>query len=156
MMPRPAASVPSSQPTGDDHLLERRLPSGRVLTLRTDAAGEEIEIRSARGELDVRIVLGDTAPVVTLRGARLEVESPDVAFRCRNFDVKTSGDLTLSSERGVRIEADELRAKTEHDIHMNGAYIRLNCTDEAQIPLPLQLPVAEAAPCASCEDPHQP
>jgi hypothetical protein len=116
----------------DEAVLERRLPSGRSLVLRTDPAGEEIEIRGARGELDLRIVLTDTGPVVMLQGARLEVESPDVAFRCRTFAVKTSGDLRLESEAQVRIDADELVAKTEHDIKLNGAYIRLNCTPDEQ------------------------
>jgi hypothetical protein len=129
-----------------EHRLERRLPSGRSLHLRTDATGEEIELRSARGELDLRIVLTDAGPVVTLRCARLEVESPDVAFRCHNFDVQTTGDLRLKSEGQVAIQADELRATTEHDIHLNGAYVRLNCTPDLEVPVQIPgFPSVEAA-----------
>ena len=63
-----------------------------------------------------------------MRGARIEVESPEVAFRCQTFDVQASGNVRLASEQEVRIEADELRAQTKRDVHLNGAFIRLNCT----------------------------
>ena len=118
----------------EPEIVERRLPSGRSLVLRMDGAGEEIEIRSARGELDVRITLTDAGPVVSLRGARLEVESPDVAFRCNTFDVQAAGAVSLASEREVRVTADEVRMETAHDIHLNGAFIRLNCTAEGMSP----------------------
>jgi hypothetical protein len=117
--------------------LERRLASGGSLHLRTGKDGEELELRSPRGDLEVRIVLTAAGPVVSLRCARLEVDSPEVAFRCDTFDVKTKGDLRLASEREVTIEADELRARTERDIHLNGAYVRLNCTPDLEVPVPM-------------------
>jgi hypothetical protein len=153
MIQRQAAIPLPVQPANDDGRLERRLPSGRSLVLRTDAGGEEIEIRSARGEVDLKITLTDAGPVVSLRGARLEIDSPDVAFRCRNFDVEATGDLSLRSQREVRILGDELRARTEHDIHLNGAYVRINCTDDLQVPVQLPLPALDtiAAPPSAAE-----
>ena len=38
---------------------------------------EELEIRTAEGELEVRITLTEAGPLIQLRGARLEFESPD-------------------------------------------------------------------------------
>ncbi len=127
--------------------LERQLPSGRSLVLRTDPAGEELEIRSRRGEVEVRIVLTDAGPVVTLRGGRLEMESPAVTFRCESFDVQASSEVNLTSQGEVRIAADQLRARTQQDIHLNGAYIRLNCTPET--PAATALPTAEASQSAA-------
>jgi hypothetical protein len=142
-------------------VIERRLPSGRSLVLRIDGAGEEIEIRSARGELDLRITLTDAGPVVSLRGARLEVESPDVAFRCRTFDVQATEALTLASEREVRVVADEVRMETQRDIHLNGAFIRLNCDASGgpsadEIVAAAMAGVAAGAAAPHDHEPHQP
>lgn len=118
-------------------ILERRLASGGSLHLRAGANGEELELRSARGDLELHIVLTAAGPVVSLRCARLEVDSPEVAFRCDTFDVKTTGDLRLASDREVILEAEELRARTAGDIHLNGAYVRLNCTPDLEVPVPM-------------------
>ena len=122
--------------------LERQLPSGRSLVLRTDPAGEELEIRSRRGEVEVRIVLTDAGPVVTLRGGRLELDAPAVSVRCETFAVQASSEVSLTSQGAVRIAADELHARTAQDIHLNGAFIRLNCTPDAPAPTPLPAPAA--------------
>jgi hypothetical protein len=106
--------------TEHSEVVSRVLPSGRTLVLRIGAEGEDLEIRSPEGALDLRITLTDAGPVVSLRGARVEVDAADVAVRCRDFDVQASGN--------VRFGAEELRAETTRDIHLNGAFIRLNCT----------------------------
>jgi hypothetical protein len=119
-----------------ESVVERPLPSGRKLVLRIGDAGEDVEIRSATGELDLRITLTDAGPVVSLRGARLELDAPDVAVRCRDFNVQASGT--------AQIVADELRAKTERDIHLNGSFIRLNCTPESEAAAQARLAQMEA------------
>jgi hypothetical protein len=126
MAPRYAPSAEHSE------IVKRALPSGRTLVLRIGSAGEDIEIRSAEGALDLRITLTDAGPVVSLRGARVEVDAADVAIRCHDFDVQASGDVRLRSEREVRFEAEDLRAETTRDIHLNGAFIRLNCTADGE------------------------
>jgi len=157
-----APVLPDAELHADPHSerLERRLPSGRSLVLRLgdpgdpERAGEEIEIRSARGDLELRITLTDAGPVVSLRAARLEVESPDVAFRCRTFDVQTTGTLSLASEAEVRVAADEVRVETAHDIHLNGAFIRLNCTADGEPPPEDMVAVAAAAAAAYVAHDH--
>ncbi len=157
LTPRDDAAAPSR---GDaarraSRQLERRLPSGRSLTLRTDAAGEEIEIRSLRGETELKIVLTAAGPVVTLGGGRLCVESADVVFRCQTFAVQAAQEVSLTSQRDVHIKANELHAKTEQDIHLNGACIRLNCTPDAPVPQPFTAAelAATSAPDTSCCEP---
>lgn len=146
---------------GDDHAgpgaverqLDRRLPSGRSLVLRTEAAGEEIEIRSGRGEVEVKIVLTAEGPVVTLGSGKLLFDSSDVSFRCQSFAVQAAQEVSLKSQGEVNIKANELRAETDRDIHLNGAYIRLNCTPGAPVPQSLatpQLDAASAAPHRDC------
>jgi hypothetical protein len=105
-----------------------RLPSGRSVVVRTVRGREELEIRTAEGELEVRITLTEAGPVIQLRGARLEVESPDsVAFHCRQFEVHADDRLDLRSEGDAAILARELRVQTEGDVRIDGQVIRLNC-----------------------------
>lgn len=98
----------------------RQLPSGRSVVVRVHDSKEELEVRSPGGEVEVRIVLTENGPVVSLRGARLELESAEaVAVKCRTFEVNAS--------EGVNLTGHELRVKTDDDIHLNGKIIRLNC-----------------------------
>ncbi len=97
--------------TSPQETSERLLPSGRSVVLRVGEV-EELEIRSPEGEVEVRIVLTEAGPVVRLRAARLELDTTEsVDVRCKQFQV----------------HADEMRVRTEGDIHMNAAVIRLNC-----------------------------
>ena len=159
MAPRDPASEPlravrDPQTPDLSETVERVLPSGRTLVLRIGSDGEDIEIRSPDGDLDVRITLSDAGPVVSLRRARLEVDAADVAVRCREFDVQASGTVRLASEREVRFEADELRAETKGDIHLNGAFIRLNCTADGEPPPEDMVAVAAAAAAAYVAHDH--
>ena len=56
---------------------ERSLPSGRSVVVKVTKAGEELQVRSPSGEVEVRITLGDNGPVVHLSGGRLELEALD-------------------------------------------------------------------------------
>jgi hypothetical protein len=90
---------------------ERSLPSGRSIILRVGDV-EELQVRSPDGEVELTVVLTDAGPVVRMRAARLEVETAEsVDIRCKTFNVR----------------ADEMRVRTDGDIHMNAAVIRLNC-----------------------------
>ncbi len=101
---------------------ERLLPLGHSVIMKTTDGREELEIRSPQGEMEVRIVLTETGPVVRLRGARLELESPEtVAFNCRRLEVNAAEDVHITSR--------EMRVRTEADIHLDGTTIRLNCEE---------------------------
>jgi len=112
----------------ETHSSERTLPSGRSVVLRVDNAREEFEIRSPQGEVEVRITLTEAGPVVTLRGARLELEASDtVAINCRRLEVNTVESTRLTSAGDLRLTGQEMRVQTTGDIHLNGDVIRLNC-----------------------------
>jgi hypothetical protein len=89
------------------------LETGHVVVVTHDDA---IEVRSADGGVQVRITLGDGAPVVSLTGARLELDSPDIvrvnarAFEVRTtekVDIRTEGTMELSSGKSMNVFADE-------------------------------------------------
>jgi hypothetical protein len=96
--------------------------------VKVDGSREELEVRSPEGEVEVRITLTDGGPVVRLRGARLELESPDVvAVHCRRLEVNTTEATHLLSSGDVRFTGQEMRVQTQGDIRMNGDVIHLNC-----------------------------
>jgi hypothetical protein len=121
-------TVKDSPPDSPTISTASRLPSGRSVFVRTVQGREELEIRTAERELEVRITLTEAGPVVQLRGARLDVDSPDaVAFHCRRFEVYAGERLDLQSGGDAAILACELRVQTERDVRIDGQVIRLNC-----------------------------
>jgi hypothetical protein len=108
--------------------IERPLPSGRTLVVRVGEEGEELEVRDRGGGLELSITLTEAGPVVRLRAARIALESPEtISIQCRRFEVETSEAVQLRSAGAVQIGAQEMRVRTEADIHLDGAMIRLNC-----------------------------
>ena len=107
---------------------ERFLPSGRSVLVKITSAGEELQIRSPRGDVEIRITLGEGGPVVHLSGARLELETPDtLALHCRHLEVDTAESIDLKSGGNLQLSGQEMRVQTTGDIHLNGDVIRLNC-----------------------------
>jgi hypothetical protein len=119
----------SLEPDGSSEATRlRSLASGRSVLLTATEAGEELQIRSPNGELEVRITLGPGGPVVHVSGARLELDAPDtIAFRCRQLDVETVEGIRLASAGNIQLAGEEMRVQTAGDIHMNADFIRLNC-----------------------------
>jgi hypothetical protein len=104
------------------------LPSGRSVVLRVAEDGEELEVRSPHGEVEVRITLNAQGAVVSLRGSRLELEAPEtVAINCGRFEVCAAEAMQLHTAGNVHISGHAMQLKTEGDMHMNGGIIHLNC-----------------------------
>jgi len=123
----PAAATQNLQADSCDETA-RLLPSGRSVVVKVAGECEELEIRDAKGAVEVSISLTAQGPLVRIRGGRLELDAADtIALRCRRFEVQTSESTELKSDGAVRITGEELRVKTEDDIHLNGQVIRLNC-----------------------------
>jgi len=90
-------------------------------------------IRSANSEVEVEILLTDTGPVVRLNAAALELVAADnLTLRTHRLRIECQDTLQLAVAKTLQLTAEELRAKTERSIHLNGETIRLNCTDDAE------------------------
>lgn len=106
----------------------RPLSSGRSLMIRRSRNHEELEIRSPDGEIEVRVLLSDGCPVVTVRGARLRVEAPEsLTVQCRRFEVHADETAAIRSGGNVDVTGEVIHVRTAGDIHMDGDVIRLNC-----------------------------
>lgn len=122
--------VPSQTEVSTSRLSERlaTLPSGRSISVRIGEAREAIEVRSPDGTIELEIALTDAGPVVRLRASKLELEArEEFAVRCRRFALQATEGAELSTEGTLRLGGQEMRVRTQDDIHMDGAFIRLNC-----------------------------
>jgi hypothetical protein len=99
----------------------RRLPSGRRVVIQLAGAQEAVEIHSPTGEVEARVTLTSDGPVLSLRGARLEIGAlEDVSLRCRSLSVETSEITRLESRGKMEFEA-------QSDLRLNGDQLYLNC-----------------------------
>jgi hypothetical protein len=111
----------TSDVSPDNELQSRDLPSGRSVVVRVSGVAEEIEVRSASGDVEVRITLTDAGPVVQLRGANLQLEAPEsVELKCKRLFVHTSEATNMQSAGEINIHADG-------DMDLRGKVLKLNC-----------------------------
>jgi len=107
------------------------LPSGRTITLKVDGTSEEIEVRSASGNLEVSISMTDAGPVLSLRGAKLQIESTDtVSVNCRQFELNTTHGLSMHTDGDLGLTSSgEVHLKSAGQTFIDGDYVNLNCLD---------------------------
>ena len=83
------------------------LPSGRTVIIQADVNGEQIEIRSRDGDLEVEIELTENGPLLFLRGAKLQIESLDnVVLNCREFEVNTAERIVMRAQGGIDAQSE--------------------------------------------------
>ena len=123
-MPKPLSATAVAPLTNEAH----GLSDGRTLIIRDADGGEEIELHSPDGEVELTISITAEGPVVKVTGARLELASTDtVSVRARVLDLVASeqarvhadGELTLTSGLDTRMVA-------EGEVHVLGKMIWLN------------------------------
>lgn len=115
--------------------LTGRLPSGRELAVRSTPEGEQIEVRSASGDLELRIALTDAGPVLQLRGVRLEIDSTEaIALRCKELEVDAQA-ISMRAQKDVRIDAQgQMNIQTGGLTNIDAEIINLNCGDRSRYP----------------------
>lgn len=119
---RPAAKLTPARESG------MALGSGRTLHVRSVDTGETIEVRTAKGQVEVSITLGPSGPVVTVHGAQeLELASPKVAVRCDQLELAARERVDLKTE-------GEIKLKAQGDVVVNGAFVKLNCDETPPSP----------------------
>ena len=112
-------------------VVEVPLSSERALAVLRNDAGDEIQLRSPSGEIELRIVVTEFGPVVQLNAARVEVNAvEDVNFSCQRFAVHTREETRLTTDGQLRLRSQQqvlIRAKEELDV--KGRPIRENVWD---------------------------
>jgi hypothetical protein len=110
---------------------EQTLPSGATLTVRSDALGDEIQLRSANGAMELRIRMTDEGPVLSLRGVKLEIEATDsIAVSCREFAVNASDGVRLNTGGDFEVRSEQdIRMRSAADTSVDADYVKINCGD---------------------------
>lgn len=128
--PEPAALTKSS---GEN--LTGRLPSGRELRVTSTPRGEEIEVRSPGGEMELRVALTPEGPVLLLRGVRLEIDSSDaVALRCKDLDIRATGGIRLEAQTIALGSRGETHLKAMGQARIDAEVLHLNGGDRSEYP----------------------
>jgi hypothetical protein len=84
------------------------LQHGRTLSVDTRSEGEFVEIRDARGTLELRVRLTQDGVVLQLEGARISLKAEEsIDLDCKTFNVNADSDIRIVSGTG------ELRVKGE-------------------------------------------
>jgi hypothetical protein len=104
------------------------LPSGHRVSVQVGVDGEEVLVHGPEGDVQVRIVLGEGAPVVTLSAAKLQLEAADtVSVSCRKFQVEAREEATIASGGTLDLEAAaEMHLTADSDLKAISPMIWLN------------------------------
>ncbi len=103
----------------------RYLKDGRTLTVESD---DTVEIRSAGGLLEVRILLTDAGPVLQMESARLSLKATEsVEIESKRVDIKATEVLNVASGGSIEIKSvEETKVEAEGDVRVVGKMIWLN------------------------------
>ncbi len=146
MTPNPSDVTPAEQAG----LQTRALPSGRTLVVKADGQTEEIEIRSSGGEIELRIALTKSGPVLSLTGARLEINATEsLAVNCKQLSLRAAEGMLLDAGGDIALRSgNETRLRSAGDTYVDGKLVLLNCLDRTGYP---DDPAAALAPPADGE-----
>ena len=105
-----------------------QLDSGRQIIVHSDEKEELIQIVEPKGEIVMTVRMTDSGPVITVRGAHLEIkstesitlEAKEIKIRAeKNASVKSNGSLEVDSAKKMDIHSDD-------EIRLDGKMIHLN------------------------------
>lgn len=131
------------------------MASGRSIEVSSGPGGEQIEVRSPDGTVEIRIALTPQGPVLSVSGAKLEINATEsVSLNCRDLSINTTGSMNLTSQGSVGIHAAaDVTVKSQGNTDIDAQVVNLNCgprdgyNDDA---LPkFELPAVIAEPPAS-------
>jgi hypothetical protein len=105
-----------------------QLVSGRQVVIHSNEHEEHLEIVEAEGEVILKVRLTDDGPVISVKGAHLELKSSEtltleskrVRIRAEEVaELESKGDLEINSSKGMSIHSyDEIRVVGKM-IHLN-------------------------------------
>ena len=99
---------------------EVELREGRRLSLASVGRDELVEIRSATGNLELRIRLTEDGPVLEMESVRLVLRAEEsVDVETRDFNVSAAAGIKLEGKADVVVNADGEVRVTGEMIHLN-------------------------------------
>ncbi|TMQ13700.1 MAG: hypothetical protein E6J91_17730 [Deltaproteobacteria bacterium] len=96
------------------------LREGRSLSVEHAGSDDLVEIRSASGQVEVRIRLTEEGPVLQMESARLQLKASEVVeIESKRVEIRATETVQLASDNEIKVEA-------EGEVRVNGKMIYLN------------------------------
>ena len=105
-----------------------RLDSGRQIIVHSDEKEELIQIAEPEGEIVMTVRMTDAGPVVTVRGAHLELKSTEsITLEAKKITIHAQEEAVVESEGRLEIDsAKKMDIHSDNEIRVEGKMIHLN------------------------------
>lgn len=123
------------RPETKDAVLHRS-PTGRAVVLeRGERGAETLKVVGRGGDVELTVRLTDAGPVLSFKGARIELESTGaVAVDCEDFEVRARRDVRVAAGGAlVQRAGGEMRVEAESDLWLDGKMVLVNCDREREL-----------------------
>lgn len=104
------------------------LRDGRTLSVSGQGSEELVEIHASSGQLELRIKLTETGPVLQMESVRLSLKAAEaVEVETKQFTVKAAESATIESGGDLRLAGEaDVRVDANGEVHVKGKMIYLN------------------------------
>lgn len=104
------------------------LQHDRKLTVTPSDEGDLVEIRSAGGQIELRVRLTPEGPVLQMESVRLSLKSAgNVDVACKNFEVRASEGVDVHSDGGMQLSGQaDVKVDSAGNVVVKGEKIFLN------------------------------
>jgi hypothetical protein len=105
-----------------------QLDSGRQIIVHSDEKEELIQIVEPKGEIAMTVRMTDAGPVVTVRGAHLELKSTEtITLEAKKITIHAKEEAVVESEGNLEIDsAKKMDIHSDDEIRVDGKMIHLN------------------------------
>jgi hypothetical protein len=105
-----------------------QLDSGRQIIVHSDEKEELIQIVEPEGEISMTVRMTDGGPVVTVRGAHLELKSTEtITLEAKKITLHAKEEAVVESEGSLKVDsAKKMDIRSDDEIRVEGTMIHLN------------------------------
>jgi phage gp45-like len=107
---------------------EMALSSGRKIRVKETFSEDIVEIVESEGTVSIKITLTETGPVISVSGAKLEINSTEsIKLESKRIEIKSSEQTVIKSEGNLNFESkDEMAINSRDDIVVAGKMVYIN------------------------------
>ena len=124
------AEIIKLKPSDVEHVekIRMQLDSGRQVMVHSSEKDELIEIAESDGEIIMKVRMTDDGPVISVRGAHLELKSTEtIALEAKKIKIKAKEKVVVESNGGLEIDSSKkINIHSNDDICVAGKIIHLN------------------------------